>query len=186
MREAPLERPKPSLVVRSRRRTQAADGVPFLTEQDMKKGFPIGFAMLPRWSRRILEMKNSKSLYLRHRFPEAVISCADCWYFRFQSSSRDIEELLFERGVVVIYEGRAGFAFVLRLTSFRQNIGANRCLLSLRESQEYTAGWPFEVVIKMNPTPRIFSLPYQDGWLLAGPSHKLSCLRPCSMVRKTR
>ncbi|WP_024906117.1 IS6 family transposase [Robbsia andropogonis] len=49
-------------------------------------------------------MKKSKSLYHGHRFPAAVISCAVRWYFRFQLSLRDIEELLFERGVVVTYE----------------------------------------------------------------------------------
>ena len=38
MREAPLERPKLSVVVRRRRWTHAADEVTFLTEQDMKKG----------------------------------------------------------------------------------------------------------------------------------------------------
>ncbi|WP_407672449.1 IS6 family transposase [Noviherbaspirillum pedocola] len=46
----------------------------------------------------------SKPLYHRHRFPGAVISCAVRWYFRFQLSLRDIEELLFERGMVVSYE----------------------------------------------------------------------------------
>jgi putative transposase len=49
-------------------------------------------------------MKNAKSLYHGHRFPAAVISCAARWYFRFQLSLRDIEELLFERGVIVSYE----------------------------------------------------------------------------------
>ena len=49
-------------------------------------------------------MKKSTSLYHGHRFPPAVISCAVRWYFRFQLSLRDIEELLFERGVVVTYE----------------------------------------------------------------------------------
>jgi putative transposase len=44
-------------------------------------------------------MKNAKSLYHGHRFPAAVISCAVRWYFRFQLSLRDIEELLFERGL---------------------------------------------------------------------------------------
>jgi putative transposase len=44
-------------------------------------------------------MKNSKPLYHRHQFPDAVISCAVRSYFRFQLSLRDIEELLFERGV---------------------------------------------------------------------------------------
>ena len=36
-----------------------------------------------------------------HRFPAVVISQAVRWYFRFQLSLRDIEELLLERGVVV-------------------------------------------------------------------------------------
>jgi putative transposase len=49
-------------------------------------------------------MKMPKSLYHRHRFPASVMSCAVRWYFRFQLSLRDIEELLFERGVVVSYE----------------------------------------------------------------------------------
>ncbi|MGF6298113.1 transposase-like protein [Paraburkholderia sp. WC7.3d] len=49
-------------------------------------------------------MKKSKSLYRGHRFPAGVISCAVRWYFRFQLSLRDIEEWLFERGVVVSYE----------------------------------------------------------------------------------
>jgi putative transposase len=49
-------------------------------------------------------MKKSKSLYHGHRFPAAAISCAVRWHFRFQLSLRDVEELLFERGVVVSYE----------------------------------------------------------------------------------
>jgi putative transposase len=48
-------------------------------------------------------MKKSKSLYHGHRFPVAVISCAVRWCFHFQLSLRDIEELLFDRGVVVSY-----------------------------------------------------------------------------------
>ena len=49
-------------------------------------------------------MARTKSLYHGHRFPAAVISHAVCCYFRFNLSLRDIEELLFERGVVVTYE----------------------------------------------------------------------------------
>ncbi|KVR26717.1 transposase [Burkholderia ubonensis] len=45
-----------------------------------------------------------QSLYRGHRFPAAIISQAVRWYFRFQLSLRDIEELLFERGVVVSHE----------------------------------------------------------------------------------
>jgi putative transposase len=49
-------------------------------------------------------MTKTKSLYHGHRFPASIISHAVRWYFRFQLSLRDIEELLFERGVTVRYE----------------------------------------------------------------------------------
>ena len=49
-------------------------------------------------------MRAPKPICYRHRFPGAVISYAVRLYFRFQLSLRDIEELLFERGAVVIYE----------------------------------------------------------------------------------
>ncbi|BDB29020.1 IS6 family transposase (plasmid) [Cupriavidus sp. P-10] len=49
-------------------------------------------------------MTKTKSLYHGHRFPAVVISQAVRWYFRFNLSLRDIEELLFERGVTVTYE----------------------------------------------------------------------------------
>ncbi|VVE59139.1 transposase [Pandoraea sputorum] len=49
-------------------------------------------------------MRKPKSLYHGHRFPASVISHAVRWYFRFQLSLRDIEELLFERGLIVSYE----------------------------------------------------------------------------------
>ncbi|VTU45822.1 Integrase core domain protein (plasmid) [Variovorax sp. SRS16] len=49
-------------------------------------------------------MQKKRLLYHGHRFPGVVISQAVRWYFRFQLSLRDIEELLFERGVVVSYE----------------------------------------------------------------------------------
>jgi hypothetical protein len=38
-------------------------------------------------------MNNAKSLYHAHHFPGAVISCAVRWYFRFQLSLCDIEEI---------------------------------------------------------------------------------------------
>jgi hypothetical protein len=46
-------------------------------------------------------MNISKSLYHGPRFPARVISCALRSCFHFQLSLRDIEELLFERGVIV-------------------------------------------------------------------------------------
>ncbi|WP_157379573.1 IS6 family transposase, partial [Burkholderia ubonensis] len=70
-----------------------------------------------------------KALYHGHRFPAAVISQAVRWYFRFQLSLRDIEELLFERGVIVSYEtirrwcDKFGAAFAQRVKAARRKPG---------------------------------------------------------------
>src|SRR3712207_3634066 len=42
--------------------------------------------------------------YKNHRFPAEIISHAVWLYFRFCLSYRDVEELLFARGVTVTYE----------------------------------------------------------------------------------
>ena len=42
--------------------------------------------------------------YKNHRVPVEIISHAVWLYFRFCLSFRDVEELLFERGVIVTYE----------------------------------------------------------------------------------
>jgi putative transposase len=74
-------------------------------------------------------MKNAKSLYHGHRFPASVISCAMRWYFRFQLSLRDIEELLFDRGVIVSYEtvrrwcDKFGACFAHRVKATRRKPG---------------------------------------------------------------
>jgi putative transposase len=74
-------------------------------------------------------MKNAKSLYHGHRFPAVVINCAVRWYFRFQLSLRDIEELLFERGVIVSYEtirrwcDKFGAGFAHRVKAARRKPG---------------------------------------------------------------
>ena len=60
-------------------------------------------------------------LYFRHRFPVEVISYAVWLYYRFSLSSRDVEELMAQRGVVVTYETiriwaeKFGRAFAKRL-----------------------------------------------------------------------
>ena len=46
----------------------------------------------------------SANLYKPHRFPGEIISHAVWLYFRFPLSRRDVEELLFVRGVIVSYE----------------------------------------------------------------------------------
>jgi putative transposase len=42
--------------------------------------------------------------YKNHRFPAEIISHGVWLYYRFCLSYRDVEELLFTRGVVVMYE----------------------------------------------------------------------------------
>jgi putative transposase len=42
--------------------------------------------------------------YKHHRFPIAIISHGVWLYFRFCLSYRDVEELLFARGIIVTYE----------------------------------------------------------------------------------
>jgi len=46
----------------------------------------------------------SSDLYKHHRCPGEIISHAAWLYFRFPLSHRDVEELLFVRGVMVSYE----------------------------------------------------------------------------------
>ncbi|RKT20840.1 hypothetical protein B0G69_4191 [Paraburkholderia sp. RAU2J] len=75
-------------------------------------------------------MKKPKKLCHGHRFPANVISSAVRWYFRFELSLRDIEELLFERGVIVTYETircwceKFGANFGHRAKSTRQKPGS--------------------------------------------------------------
>ena len=49
-------------------------------------------------------MNRFASLYKRHRFPPEIIQYAVWLYYRFNLSSRDIEDLLAQRGIVVSYE----------------------------------------------------------------------------------
>ncbi len=49
-------------------------------------------------------MTASESLYRRHRFPAEIISHCVWLYFRFSLSFRDVEELMFSRGVSLTYE----------------------------------------------------------------------------------
>jgi putative transposase len=75
-------------------------------------------------------MKKTKSRYHGHRFPASIISCAVRWYFRFNLSLRDVEELLLERGVSVSYESirrwcdRFGAQFARRAKLARGEVGS--------------------------------------------------------------
>jgi putative transposase len=68
----------------------------------------------------------AKSLHRGDRFPATIINHAVCWRFRFHLSPRDIEELVFERGVTVSYETirrwceKFGAGFTLRAKTTRR------------------------------------------------------------------
>ena len=49
-------------------------------------------------------MTRAASLYKRHRFPPEIIQHAVWLYHRFNLSTRDVEDLLAERGIAVSYE----------------------------------------------------------------------------------
>ncbi|GBR32716.1 transposase [Kozakia baliensis NRIC 0488] len=49
-------------------------------------------------------MSKSPVSYKRHRFPRELIAHAVWLYFRFPLSFRLIEEMLFERGIIVSYK----------------------------------------------------------------------------------
>jgi transposase-like protein len=50
----------------------------------------------------------STNRYKNHRFPAEIISHAVWLYLRFCLSYRDVEELLFARGIIVTYEAIRG------------------------------------------------------------------------------
>ncbi len=74
-------------------------------------------------------MKRSESLYKRHRFPPEIIQHAVWLYYRFNLSSRDIEDLLAERGIAVSYESiclwsiKFGSKYARRLRRRHQGYG---------------------------------------------------------------
>jgi len=49
-------------------------------------------------------MKRSATIYKRHRFPPKIIQHVVWLYHRFNMSSRDVEDLMAERGISVSYE----------------------------------------------------------------------------------
>ncbi len=49
-------------------------------------------------------MNSSAPIYKRHRFPPEIIQHVVWLYHRFNLSSRDIEDLMAERGIAISYE----------------------------------------------------------------------------------
>ena len=51
-----------------------------------------------------MTLSATPNLYKHHRFPGEIVSHAVWLYFRFPLSHRDVEELLYIRGIIVSYE----------------------------------------------------------------------------------
>ncbi len=62
------------------------------------------YRLFPVWHTRSMKTAMPANSYKNHRFPAEIISHAVWLYFRFCLSYRDVEELLFARGVMVTYE----------------------------------------------------------------------------------
>jgi len=67
-------------------------------------GFVNLLEAFPLWHTRGMNTPASSNRYKNHRFPVEIISHGVWLYFRFSLSYRDVEELLFERGITVTYE----------------------------------------------------------------------------------
>ena len=92
-------------------------------------------------------MKRPDSLYKRHRFPPEIIQHAVWLYYRFNLSSRDIEDLLAERGIAVSYESirlwciKFGSKYATRLRRRHQGYGdtffIDEVFVKIRGKQHY-------------------------------------------------
>jgi putative transposase len=74
-------------------------------------------------------MNRSVSIYKRHRFPPEIIQHVVWLYHRFNLSSRDIEDLMAERGISISYESirlwciKFGLKYSKRLRHRHQGFG---------------------------------------------------------------
>jgi DDE domain len=62
------------------------------------------YRLYPVWHTRSMKTAMPVNSYKNHCFPAEIISHAVWLYFRFCLSYRDVEELLFARGIIVTYE----------------------------------------------------------------------------------
>ena len=69
--------------------------------------------------------------YIRHQLPAGVIRHAVWLYYRFTLSSRDVEELLTQRGIEVSYETVRCWTLIFRL-QIAANMRRRPCLPIVR------------------------------------------------------
>jgi putative transposase len=69
-----------------------------------RPGFVNLLEAFPLWHTRGMNTPAASHRYKNHRFPVEIISHGVWLYFRFCLSYRDVEELLFARGIIVTYE----------------------------------------------------------------------------------
>ena len=92
-------------------------------------------------------MTRSASPYKRHRFPPEIIQYAVWLYHRFNLSTRDVEDLLAERGIAVSYESirlwriKFGPQFARRLKRQHRGYGdtffVDEVFVKIRGKQHY-------------------------------------------------
>jgi transposase-like protein len=64
--------------------------------------------------------------YKNHRFPGEIISHGVWLYYRFPLSYRDVQEILFERGIEVTHEAIRRFCQVVEAETLIRRAGAPR------------------------------------------------------------
>jgi hypothetical protein len=126
----------------------------------------------------------TKSLYHGHRFPATVISHAVRRYFRFVVSLRDIEEMLLERGMTVIYETirrwcekfGAGFSDRVRATRRKPRSTSTKCSSHCVANRSETT---FAAHLSLSQPPRgpvlRLARTYQRDPLSSEPQSVLDC-----------
>jgi putative transposase len=79
--------------------------------------------------------------YKNHRFPPEIILHAVWLYFRFTLSYRDVEEMLFGRGIAVTYEAIRQWC-----RKFGQDYAHQRCRRRPRTGDQ----WPLDEVMSQD------------------------------------
>mgnify|MGYP000409799893 CR=1 FL=1 len=102
----------------------------------------------------------SKISYARHRFPPAIIQRAVWLYFRFPLSSRMVEDLLAERGIIVSHQMIRMWAEKFR----RQFAGSIR----RRSAGQFDGKWHLDevVIVIQGKKHWLWRAVDQDGFVL--------------------
>lgn len=120
-------------------------------------------------------MSKGSSLYKRHRFPPEIIQYIVWLYHRFTLSSRDIEDLMAERGIAISYKStrlfciKFGPKYAKRLRRHHQGYGdtffIDEVFVKIQGKQHYL----WRAVDRLLVTTRRWGRP-QNTWKLTIPA----------------